>query len=91
MSKIEVFTRCSGGCLFSTRVCPRDGWSSEDTRKVFDAKARLKASGVIPTVARLREDLVGKVDQNTLDWLVEVNFPDENSITDCFIPLNDSD
>jgi hypothetical protein len=83
----ETYTRCSGGCLFSGERCPLDGWASPATLQIFRLKLALRAAGVEPTLERLRAELAGSVDQLTLELLVEVAFPDKESVLSAFAPV----
>ena len=87
MKLIEVYIRCSGDCLFATLHCPRDGWSTQDTQAIYRMKVALRRAGITPSVERIRSELAGKVDPEALDRLVEVTFPDERLVVDCFVPF----
>jgi len=86
MKIIEIYTRCSGDCLFSTLRCPMDGWSTADTQLIYRTKMALRDSGVTVTLDCIKAELMGKVDARTLDSLVEITFSDPQFHSDCFVP-----
>jgi len=91
MKVTEIYTRCSGGCLFSTLRCRYDGWADEDTQLVYSTKIRMRDSGFAPTVNDIKAQLKDKVSPKTLDCLVEITFPDPRMASECFMDYEQVD
>lgn len=79
-----LYFRCNGGHYFrSALACPFDGWSCDGLRSGIDAFDALRAEGVCPTVATLRER---GVSAEVIQRILLIEFGNDASTFDALVP-----
>src|SRR5215472_5598242 len=79
----RVYCRCNSGHYFIGESCPYDGWSSEATKELTAAAARLAELGLQPSLEELRKTGVSNA---TLWRTIIVTFGSGASVFDAFSP-----
>jgi hypothetical protein len=79
----RVYCRCNSGHYFIGECCPYDGWSSNASKELTEATARLAEMGVQPSMEELRK---AGVSNATLWRTIIVTFGTGASVFDAFSP-----